>query len=48
MTTPPDMPPTAPRRSAGKWLALSVVWALGFVSWMAYIALGVMILYRVF
>jgi hypothetical protein len=46
--SPPDIsPPDATPRSKRIWLALIVVWTLGVVSWMLYISLGAVILYRV-
>ncbi len=41
-------PPQRPRRSAGKWLVLLVVWAVGLCVWAGYVALLFVSFLRVF
>ena len=43
-----EFDPPHPPRSAGTWLALVAVWAIGVLSWMVWIGLIGFAAYRIF
>jgi hypothetical protein len=50
-TAPPSpeefLPPPAPRRSAATWLLVLLVWGVGLVVWVGYLAVIVLLLIRI-
>jgi hypothetical protein len=44
--SPDDLSPP-PRRTAGTWLLVLLVWAVGLVVWVGYLALIVLLLIRI-
>jgi hypothetical protein len=49
MSNPPDDSSQAPhrRRPLGKWIVLLIVWSVGIVVWVLYLALAAIILMRI-
>jgi len=43
-----DTPGDASRRSIGTWAMLLVVWSIGFIVWLFYIAAAIYLFFRIF